>query len=430
MALAIRRMDHITSRQIRSIQAQEHKIRLAERLRWNGELLVSGVRGYLIAGDLSMLDRIDEAQDDFKHTFAALEARWRSVEGAATLQNVRFGATVFENVVDDVVSRERPSAVPPFASLYDTKLLPARRLLRTSLDQLIDLNEELVANAYRNAEDDRVMVASWLYGFVVVGALFCAGLAWYLARLLGAAFRREEAALEVTRDALTSRDELTAVVAHDLRNPLGAITMKAALLQHQADSEPVRNQAASIENTAARMEYLIQTMVDVATIDAKRLSIKPEPCIAGPMIRTTYDMFAQLAGAKQLRFEQHVETSELIVLGDRERILQVLSNLVGNAIKFTPSHGTIKLSVEPSGNFARFSVADTGPGIDPEHVPYVFDRYWKHDRGTKGSGLGLFIAKSIVDAHSGKIWVETEPGHGATFSFTVPLAEASKAVGG
>jgi signal transduction histidine kinase len=422
-------MDHITTRQIRALQAQEHKIRLAERLRWNGELVVSVVRGYLIAGDPTMLDRVEEVQEDFRRTLQILENKQMTIAGSAALADVKFGAMVFENVLDDMVRNETPDTLPVFASLYDTKLLPARRLLRTSLDELIQFNEELVSNAYRTSEHDRITVASWLYAFVVLVASFCAGLAWYLARMLAGAFRRESAALEVTRSALASRDELTAVVAHDLRNPLGAITMKAALLQHQADSEPVRNQAASIENTAARMEYLIQTMVDIATIDAKRFTVRPEACAADPLIQTTYDMFVQLANAKQLGLEQQIARPDLSVLCDRERILQVLSNLVGNAIKFTPARGRVTLAVERSGDCARFSVSDTGPGIEPEHVPYVFDRYWKHDRSTKGSGLGLFIAKSIIDAHDGKIWVETKPGEGATFSFTLPLTEAKKAVG-
>jgi signal transduction histidine kinase len=124
-----------------------------------------------------------------------------------------------------------------------------------------------------------------------------------------------------------------------------------------------------------------------------------------------------------VRLEQSVADAGLAVLADRERVFQVLSNLVGNALKFTPSGGRVSLSVEQQGATVRFAVCDTGPGIPPVSLPRVFDRFWTETPGKKGTGLGLFIAKGIVDAHGGRIWVESELGHGATFAFTLPLVD-------
>ena len=102
----------------------------------------------------------------------------------------------------------------------------------------------------------------------------------------------------------------------------------------------------------------------------------------------------------------------------------MLSNLVGNALKFTPSGGRVTIAAEPHGTMVRFAVLDTGPGIASEHVPRIFDRFWKNETlGTRGTGLGLFIAKGIVEAHGGRIWVESRIGQGATFYFTLPIAE-------
>jgi len=119
-------------------------------------------------------------------------------------------------------------------------------------------------------------------------------------------------------------------------------------------------------------------------------------------------------------------------LADRERVLQVLSNLLGNALKFTPPGGRIRVDVERQDRMtARFTVADTGPGVLEQDAPHVFERYWKHEtEGKKGTGLGLFIAKGIVDAHGGRIWVEGEPGRGATFRFTLPVAAPPPASAG
>jgi signal transduction histidine kinase len=136
------------------------------------------------------------------------------------------------------------------------------------------------------------------------------------------------------------------------------------------------------------------------------------------------EMFATLATSKQVRLEQMVKTLGLAVEADHERVLQVFSNLVGNALKFTPRGGCVTLAAEPQGAMVRFAVLDTGPGIAPEHLPRIFDRFWKKDTsGTKGTGLGLFIAKGIVDAHGGCIWVESSIGQGTAFYFTLPIAE-------
>ena len=148
------------------------------------------------------------------------------------------------------------------------------------------------------------------------------------------------------------------------------------------------------------------------------------PCTIEDLLRETMEMFANLATSKQVRLEQMVKTPGLAVAADHERVLQVFSNLVGNALKFTPQDGCVTIAAEPQGAMVRFAVVDTGPGIAPEHLPRIFDRFWKKETsGTKGTGFGLFIAKGIVDAHGGRIWVESRLGQGTAFYFTLPLAE-------
>jgi signal transduction histidine kinase len=253
------------------------------------------------------------------------------------------------------------------------------------------------------------------------------GLAWRFATLLGRSYHKEQEALDAARQAVAARDELMGILAHDLRNPLNAISLKAAVLRLGADSDKTRRYAESIEHVTASMAELVSTMLDVRTLEAGRFSVTPAPCDLGQLVQDSVETFTHLAASKGVRLERNLPGSAFLVAADRERVLQVLSNLLGNALKFTPRGGKITLSVEARAGLVQFTVSDTGPGIEPQHQPHVFERMWKYEGGgTKGTGLGLFIAKGIIDAHRGRIWVESEPQRGSSFHFTLPLAPAEK----
>ena len=186
---------------------------------------------------------------------------------------------------------------------------------------------------------------------------------------------------KAAQDATRARDDLVAIVSHDLRNPIHTINMAAAFLLEVAP--PVdrrvtsRRQLEVIQRQANRANRLISDLLDVAKIQAGGLVVEPVAVEVTSLVQEALDSANPLAMANQLKLSRDVRDEHLRVLSDRDRVLQVFANLIGNAIKFTPKGGEITIRAEPSGGEVRFGVCDTGPGIPPEHLPHVFDRYWQ-----------------------------------------------------
>jgi signal transduction histidine kinase len=213
-----------------------------------------------------------------------------------------------------------------------------------------------------------------------------------------------------------------------LRNPLNTIVMGASLmLEVIADPQSrLSRQAQMVHRAAERMNRLIQDLLDVRRIDSGRMAIELRAEAVDGLLREAMDMLRPLATAASLELDCDLAGTLPRVAADSARILQVLSNLVGNAIKFTPAGGTVRVRAEQADREVRFAVSDTGPGIPADQLPHIFGRFWQGARvDRRGIGLGLAIAKGIVEAHGGRIWVESEVGTGSQFIFTLPIAESN-----
>jgi signal transduction histidine kinase len=228
------------------------------------------------------------------------------------------------------------------------------------------------------------------------------------------------------QEALRAREDLLAIVSHDLRNPLGVVLASSALLLKSNlppdKQERARRQVEAIQRAGNRMNRLIRDLLDFASIQAGRLSVSVRPQDVGAMVSEVLEVMEPLAAPKSLRLVAEV-APDLAIRCDHDRVIQLFSNLVGNAVKFTPDGGTITVRAVRDGDIVRFSVVDTGPGISADELPHVFDRYYQAQRKNRdGIGLGLSIARGIVEAHGGRIWVESEEGKGCTFFFTLAPA--------
>jgi signal transduction histidine kinase len=303
------------------------------------------------------------------------------------------------------------------------RLVPAREELGAELEQLVAHKRELHAAARRAARRMDTQTFAFMGALGTAGVLLSVLLAWGFTKHLGQIYKREQEAAARAARAADAKEELLGVVAHDLRNPLGAIILKAMLLEKSTDDAKIRRHAGSITTIATRTEAFIQKLLDAASLEAGRLSLAWRRCTVRDLLDATLETFGPLAAERSIALELDAGNGDLAFWGDPERVGQVLSNLVSNALKFTPEGGRVTVRAVESGFHTRIEVRDTGPGIASQHLPRVFDRFWRADaEGRRGTGLGLYIAKGIVETHRGRIWAESRVGAGSAFIFELPIA--------
>jgi signal transduction histidine kinase len=226
--------------------------------------------------------------------------------------------------------------------------------------------------------------------------------------------------------AMKARDDMMAIVAHDLRNPLNTMLLRSHIMLQMTEecggeqSVDLRRNLEKLQGTARHMNGLIGDLTDAARIHAGRLHMELHECLLQVAVEPAIERTRLLTKEKGIEFAAHLPSEPLRILADKARITQVLDNLLGNAMKFTPRGGTITLDGIRTENEARLSVADTGSGIPEDVLMRVFEPYWQVQKTRSGMGLGLFIAKTIIEGHGGRIWVESRVRHGTTFYFTLP----------
>ena len=253
-------------------------------------------------------------------------------------------------------------------------------------------------------------------------ALFFVGVAEDISEQRKAAQANRDARVQAER-AARLRDEMLAVVAHDLRSPLHtiAIGLETMLKLSLPDDPRANRQLAIMQHSVQSMNRLILDLLDVTRIEAGNLAIAQEHVQVRALLNEALELFEAPAREHEVSLTFNAPEGLPCVIGEHDRLIQVLSNLIGNAVKFTPPRGRISVCVRRLDEHLEFSVADTGPGIAAEDLPQLFDRFWQADRAAHGgAGLGLAIAKGIVEAHGGHIWAESLPGRGTTFHFTIP----------
>ncbi len=380
-------------------------------------------RGFLLTRDRLFLDDLKLVETTFTDTLNELKNRPHAEADAVFFQRIdRARASHYRLLNQALAMRKRKVGVAKVSRFFNEQVMHEFDGLERALTSFVKHREELLVKA-RSESVAAYSRALRLIAFLGFGAfILAAGLAIRLTRNLTQMH-------EGAQRAVQARDDMLAAVSHDLRNPLTAITMGLRLILRRSSStkssEDLR-MVTTMASAADRMNRLTQDLLDVAksTSGEFTVDIADEcPHAIAQTVGASMEPPAQTGG---IIFETILPEERRLIRCDRERILQVLSNLAMNAIKFTPRGGRITLSVVYDESRAIFSLRDTGTGIPEQDLAHVFSRYWRSKESGRmgGSGLGLSISKSIVETHGGEIWVESEPGQGSCFSFSIPLSRA------
>jgi signal transduction histidine kinase len=393
----------------------------SERLRFAAEQIVAISRGELLTTNSQQHDRRRQAEARFEASLAHLTRTAHTPRARELLDEVQTDARAYRIAIEDSVStrRDRAASNAEIEAVFAASLQPARLALEESLARFVSYKNELLESAYDRARGIATHASYLIVGLGALGLLSSSALVWRGTLTLNRLYASERRSAHRAREATADREEVLQILAHDLRSPLNAVMMKATLLSAGPPSERSVAQAESIERIVLRMGQIIEGLLDAATIADGRLTLEVRRLEARELAAGAIEMLEALAAAKSIPIEA-VDLAPDLVLADPHRMHQALANLIDHAIRSTPEGGTITIAVRRTGDEVRFEVTDAGAGIADVDLPHVFERHRDGRRGSRG--LGLHVAKCIIEAHGGRIAVERRTGRGNTFWFTLPRA--------
>lgn len=393
---------------------------LSQRLRGlSHNINIHGVN-YFLTSNRNEKKKLDESQNEYLRTVDELKklpsfsSANDELNGLISLQNKKL------QVLND---NQRLSTDEKLKVLISPAMDFTNKSLRFRLDQLISNEKERyrlekhAILAYRDEIRNENIFISFLILFIAATFSF---IAYKMARRLRIAHQN-------ALDAIKFREEILAVVSHDLKNPLASISLNAEVIGRRLEEgrdEKIRKGLDRISNSVNVMNGLIQDLLDQAKLESGKLELDVHDENFNEVLINSEEILAPISQSKSIKIVNHVPPDSPVVKADKKRLMQILTNLLSNALKFSKEGGEVEVVAATKGSELKVSIHDSGSGIAEKDIPFLFDRYWQAKKTAKqGTGLGLAIVKGLVKAHGGKIWVESKLGEGTTFTFTLPLTQ-------
>lgn len=422
LAVSFLSLEEVVGRQKEVANSHADSLILAERLSRDSAAELALMPLYVLSGDPAFLSEHRAVSSKFRLTLQQLRIGYNDAGDLKLLEDIDKLHQAHEAMlIPGVRMRQEGGTVGEVHSYFEQMTSGLGKRLADAITTFVRDKREDLASARQALTATTNRILNFLMAAAALALVFMA-----LVSLLLVRFIREKREADQDREKLFAqarrlsqvRKETVEVVAHDLKNPLAGIKLRLQMLRRKLGVERDLDSALDSVRT---MEKLIGDLLDHTKIEAGHLSLSLSDTDVNLLLRSCVDGLELLAREKAVDLILSPDPHAPHVAGDTSRLCQVVNNLVGNAIKFTPSGGKIEVATARAGDSVRFTVKDTGPGIAAEKLPHVFDRFWQDGETAKlGTGLGLAIAKGIVEAHGGKIEVASVPGSGSEFSVTLP----------
>jgi signal transduction histidine kinase len=390
------------------------------------------VQAYVLRGQKDALDQLENVHRSFQSAAATLLLGIEVDESPALMTEMRqLEDQSYSSIKDGVALRSQGATIAEMNQYFEkSNLTRGARVLALVRENVALQSEQLhAARAHVDQTSRRLVIGLVLAsGFALLATGGIILLLYQMIRNKAAEDRRRDEKLKLELDLSNARKEAVEVVAHDLKNPLSALKMSMELLEDELDDVSKMKAEVSMGFQIAgrsiqSMQRLIEDQLDHTKIESGQLTLDKSLTNITELLKDTEFRFRPLMESKVLTFVAKFDRS-LFAEVDAPRIDQVLSNLLGNALKFTGSGGVVELSATRAGSTISILVRDNGPGISPEARSHIFERYWQvKETSKKGTGLGLSIAKGIAEAHGGSLKCNSEIGHGCEFEFLLLAAE-------
>ncbi len=400
-----------------------------ERLRALGQAQVNDSRAFFLLGSKVLFDRQKSQKQAFADGLAAFQKKYslpKMDEIVARIQALQTQETEFFDQATGFREKQTESKI--VGQFYQSKVGPLITQLNENFDQIVQLHNAELANTKNRAKEAGEEAQSlvpvgmrWLT--LALSALF-AGISLLVLKMVWSrqSYLRERLRLvEEAKRGVMGRDEVMAAVAFDLKDSLNEISETAESLKKTREPQEVTEKAELIKTTVVEIEGLLADIYDQKKADLGNLTLRLEQMGVAEILDEAQTTLAPIAKKRDVGLQMDTVNESVLAFVDRERVMRVLVNLIGNAIKYSRKHTKVLVKVKSDAQFVNIAIADTGPGIPAGQVSTLFDNFWQARRSAdQGAGIGLAVVKTVIEAHGGTVKVDSNPGQGSTFTFSLP----------
>lgn len=400
-----------------------------EKIRNIVESQVADSRSFFLLGSKALFDKLKKDKQTFTDSLASFEKQYKLPQIAEIIKRLDTIQQQHQEVFDQTMDlRAKQTDEKAVAQFYQSKAVPIRSQINESLDEIVKLYDAELdrtrghgREAAANAEVQIPRGMTWLTA--VMGVLF-SGIALLVIRMLRERTRQiaeRNRLFDEAKKAILARDEIVAAISQDLVEPLSMINQAAGTIKDSSPSAEVKDGTEIIKSSVTVIEQQVKDIVDQTKTDMGGLMLRLDQLALDVILEDARLMMQPIAKKRDIRLQFESVNPPVLAFFDYERVMRVLSNLIGNAIKFSPKHNKVVVKVRSDQQFVYVSVADSGPGIPENKLAEIFDNFWQARKtAEQGAGVGLAIVKTIIEAHGGTVRVDSHSGHGSTFTFSLP----------